>query len=210
MPKPVIARGELEALRRIENASPATPAAKCLPCESLAASIAVIADIDLSKCQPSHPTSSERNNYFRARGMAEPIDRIDDNTPARASQKPAGSFTIFVLATAALAIIIRAVIADPDSILPFVFVYVFVTIYFLPSIIAVDRKHRQRIAILILNVLLGWAVHGWWTVLGWIIALVWACTATVGAQGMRTGSPDAGARSAARADEAASQDGYHG
>jgi Superinfection immunity protein len=111
---------------------------------------------------------------FRARGMAEPTDRIDDNTP---SQKSAGRLTTFVLAAAALAIIIRAVIAAPDSVLPFVFVSVFVTIYFLPSIIAVDRNHRQRIPIMILNVLLGWAFHGWWIVLGWIIALVWACTA---------------------------------
>lgn len=40
--------------------------------------------------------------------------------------------------------------------------------YFVPYIIAVFRKHPNRQAILILNLLLGW------TVLGWIGALVWA------------------------------------
>ncbi len=42
---------------------------------------------------------------------------------------------------------------------------------FLPSIIAFRRNHHNRIAILALNVLLGW------TGLGWIAALVWSLTA---------------------------------
>jgi hypothetical protein len=41
-------------------------------------------------------------------------------------------------------------------------------VYSLPSMIAVTRRHRNRKAVLILNLVLGW------TVLGWIGALVWA------------------------------------
>jgi hypothetical protein len=38
--------------------------------------------------------------------------------------------------------------------------------YFFPTVVAYLRRHRNRFAILILNLLLGW-----------IAALVWACTA---------------------------------
>ena len=43
-------------------------------------------------------------------------------------------------------------------------------LYFAPAIEAHRRKHRNRGAIRVLNLLLGW------TVLGWVIALVWACS----------------------------------
>ena len=43
--------------------------------------------------------------------------------------------------------------------------------YFLPGMIAIERKHHQAAAIFMLNLLLGW------TVLGWIAALVWAVSA---------------------------------
>ena len=43
--------------------------------------------------------------------------------------------------------------------------------YFLPAVIAFLRGHHQRMAILVLNLLLGW------TALGWIVALVWSFTA---------------------------------
>ncbi|NTU92372.1 MAG: superinfection immunity protein [Chlorobiaceae bacterium] len=39
---------------------------------------------------------------------------------------------------------------------------------FLPSIIAFLRKHHSSVAILALNILLGW------TGLGWIIAFIWS------------------------------------
>jgi hypothetical protein len=42
--------------------------------------------------------------------------------------------------------------------------------YFLPAIVAFNRKHAQRGAIFLLNFLLGWSV------LGWIIAIVWSMT----------------------------------
>jgi hypothetical protein len=44
-------------------------------------------------------------------------------------------------------------------------------LYLLPTFIAGGRVHRQRRAILILN------VFGGWTVIGWIAALTWACMA---------------------------------
>jgi hypothetical protein len=46
-----------------------------------------------------------------------------------------------------------------------------VAFYFLPSVIAVQRKHRNRIPIILVNVFFGWFV------VGWIAALVWAFTA---------------------------------
>jgi hypothetical protein len=41
-------------------------------------------------------------------------------------------------------------------------------LYFLPTIIANQRKARSRFLIFALNLLLGW------TLIGWIVALVWA------------------------------------
>jgi hypothetical protein len=40
--------------------------------------------------------------------------------------------------------------------------------YFLPTIIAIARGHRQAVAIFLLNLFLGW------TMLGWVGALVWS------------------------------------
>jgi ABC-type transport system involved in cytochrome c biogenesis permease component len=42
--------------------------------------------------------------------------------------------------------------------------------YFMPTIIALLSKKKNTLAILTLNLLLGW------TILGWIVALVWAVT----------------------------------
>jgi Superinfection immunity protein len=50
---------------------------------------------------------------------------------------------------------------------------VLLVLYFLPTVVASERKHRNRMAITMLNILLGW------TLLGWVIAMVWACTADV-------------------------------
>jgi hypothetical protein len=41
-------------------------------------------------------------------------------------------------------------------------------LYFLPTIIAGVRSHRNTLAIFIVNLLLGWSL------LGWIAALVWS------------------------------------
>jgi hypothetical protein len=48
--------------------------------------------------------------------------------------------------------------------------------YFLPTIVAINRHHRNRMAIVMLNFLLGW------TLIGWVAAMVWACTADVAPQ----------------------------
>jgi len=41
-------------------------------------------------------------------------------------------------------------------------------LYFLPSIVALARSKRDLLAIVLLNLFLGWSV------IGWIVALVWA------------------------------------
>jgi cytoskeletal protein RodZ len=45
-----------------------------------------------------------------------------------------------------------------------------ILLYFVPSLVAKLRKKRNRDAIMLLNLLLGW------TVIGWIVALIWAVT----------------------------------
>jgi hypothetical protein len=49
------------------------------------------------------------------------------------------------------------------------FMFLTVVLYFLPAIIAHNKRDSSKI--LIVNLLFGW------TVIGWCIALVWACTA---------------------------------
>jgi hypothetical protein len=55
---------------------------------------------------------------------------------------------------------------------PFLFFFlegiVLAGIYFIPSMLACDRHHRNRVVIIILNVFLGW------TLIGWVGALIWA------------------------------------
>lgn len=46
---------------------------------------------------------------------------------------------------------------------------ILLALYFLPSLVAAMRHHRQAVAIFMLNIFLGW------TLLGWVVALVWAC-----------------------------------
>ncbi len=46
-----------------------------------------------------------------------------------------------------------------------VLIFVF---YFLPTLIAFLRLHKNKLAIFLLNLLLGW------TVLGWVVSLVWS------------------------------------
>lgn len=44
-------------------------------------------------------------------------------------------------------------------------------LYLLPTVICVCRGHHNSMAIVVLNILLGW------TFIGWVAALVWSCTA---------------------------------
>ncbi len=59
---------------------------------------------------------------------------------------------------------------------PFVMLFASIIVLlltFLPSFIAYSRNHPNRLAILILNFLLGW------TGVGWIILLIWAFNSSV-------------------------------
>ena len=44
-------------------------------------------------------------------------------------------------------------------------------VYFIPTIITIIRHVKQKLGIIILNVLAGW------TLIGWVIALVWSIVA---------------------------------
>lgn len=50
------------------------------------------------------------------------------------------------------------------------YVLIIAVVYFIPGVIATQRKHKNANAITMLNLLLGW------TVLGWVASLVWAMT----------------------------------
>jgi hypothetical protein len=52
----------------------------------------------------------------------------------------------------------------------FVLGFVLLLLYFLPTIIAFERRHQNAPAIAALNFLLGWSVWGW------VAALVWSLT----------------------------------
>ena len=51
--------------------------------------------------------------------------------------------------------------------------FIVIIIYFIPTIIAVIRKHQNIIPICILNIFLGW------TILGWIASLAWSLNSDV-------------------------------
>ena len=46
-------------------------------------------------------------------------------------------------------------------------------LFFVPTIIAFRRHHRERVPILLVNLLLGWSF------VGWVVALVWSLTSHV-------------------------------
>ncbi len=50
-------------------------------------------------------------------------------------------------------------------------------LYFLPTIIAIHRDHRNAMALATLNLFLGW------TLVGWVISLVWSLLANVSENG---------------------------
>jgi hypothetical protein len=57
-----------------------------------------------------------------------------------------------------------------DAFLGLILFFIAGCIYFWPAIVAFSKGHRNAMAILMLNLLLGW------TFLGWVVALVWAMT----------------------------------
>jgi len=54
------------------------------------------------------------------------------------------------------------------TILELLLVVLIVAFYFLPTLIAFLRQHKNKLAVFLLNLLLGW------TVLGWVVSLVWS------------------------------------
>jgi len=54
------------------------------------------------------------------------------------------------------------------TILELLLVVLMFVLYFLPTLIAFLRKHKNKLAIFLLNLLLGW------TVLGWVASLIWS------------------------------------
>jgi len=62
----------------------------------------------------------------------------------------------------------------PDGFLAPLLFWVAVLVFnLIPIIVAFSRRHRRRIAILLVDLLLGW------TLIGWVVALVWALTNNV-------------------------------
>ncbi|MDR1042192.1 MAG: superinfection immunity protein [Deltaproteobacteria bacterium] len=43
-------------------------------------------------------------------------------------------------------------------------------VYIIPSVVAFKRRHRNRVPILLVNIL------GGWSLIAWIVALVWSLT----------------------------------
>ena len=60
----------------------------------------------------------------------------------------------------------------PSHIVILVFLSIIFAIYFLPTFIAVHRRHHNRFPIILINILIGW------TVIGWIVALIWSAMST--------------------------------
>ncbi len=54
------------------------------------------------------------------------------------------------------------------TILELLLVVLIFVFYFLPTLIAFLRQHKNKLAIFLLNLFLGW------TVLGWVVSLVWS------------------------------------
>ena len=54
------------------------------------------------------------------------------------------------------------------SLVELLWIVLIVTFYFMPTLIAFLRQHKNKLAIFLLNLLLGWSV------LGWVASLVWS------------------------------------
>ena len=80
---------------------------------------------------------------------------------------------IFIFAAIAFGFLFLGM-SDEGSLLESSLVFVFGSIiYLIPAVVAYMRKHNNRAAIIMLNILLGW------TLIGWVGALVWAMTKDV-------------------------------
>lgn len=52
------------------------------------------------------------------------------------------------------------------------FILVLIALYFLPFLAAAFRRHPSAIAILSVNLLLGWTLIGWVVALGWSLSAI--------------------------------------
>jgi uncharacterized membrane protein YwaF len=51
--------------------------------------------------------------------------------------------------------------------------FICVAVYFLPTVVARDRRHRSIGGIFVINLFLGW------TFIGWVVALAWAANSNI-------------------------------
>ncbi len=57
---------------------------------------------------------------------------------------------------------------DSDLVIALLVLVIFFLLYFIPTIVASSYNRKNKVAIFVLNLLLGW------TFFGWVGALVWA------------------------------------
>lgn len=74
-----------------------------------------------------------------------------------------------------------------------IFVIVALSVYFLPSMIAISRRHINALPVFLTNLYLGW------TVLGWIGALIWGLSVPAVAAVVATGGAPAAVQAPATA-----------
>lgn len=58
------------------------------------------------------------------------------------------------------------------SVLGFAFYFILIALYLIPAVVAWKVNHKNKAAVILLNIFLGW------TVIGWVGALVWAAMKT--------------------------------
>jgi len=118
-------------------------------------SFAVSADVAKTMCEGFH---EDKPAETRQRAIDDCLKNLTIDSPA--PRFPADRFSIDhswwkFFETASYGIMFLVVIA---------------VIYFVPAVVAFSRRKINRVAILILNIFLGW------TFVGWVLALVWAAT----------------------------------
>ena len=99
----------------------------------------------------------------------EPEEFVPENLRQR-KRKPEDLEYLFKVIAGLLAWLLLIVVtwkAYPEGITTAAFLPVALMLYFVPTL-AAGKDHRNRQAILALNLLLGW------TFIGWVVALIWA------------------------------------